>query len=266
MAGIAIAAGIGAAASVGSAVIGSSAASKASKAQAAVADRQAQIQKEMFEKQIELQEPFRQGGLAAQNRLLTLLGLEGGDVKDPAFGSFSRGFSMKDFRADPGYAFRMSEGMDALESSAAARGGLLSGTTLKGIQRFGQDLASQEYMNAYNRFYNTRNQLMNPLQAFLGQGQTATNQMGAAAQNYGRGAAEAYGNMGQARASSYVGQANAINQGLGGLSNAANQYMNYNMMQNMFNPTGVSRGTIGAINAGLPTGIDWSSPASYAGF
>lgn len=232
MSGVGLAvAGIGAAASIGSAVIGSSAASKASKAQARAAQAQIDAQKEMFEKQIELQAPFREAGLSAQNRLLTYLGLPGGE-QGADYGLYAKPFSMASFEADPGYAFRMSEGMKALENSAAARGGLLSGTTLKGIQRFGQDLASQEYTNAYNRFYNTRNQMLNPLQAFLGQGQTATNQMGAAAQNFGQGAAAAYGNMGQARASGYVGQANAIGQGLGGLSNAANQYMNYNMMQN----------------------------------
>jgi hypothetical protein len=42
--------------------------------------------------------------------------------------------------------------MKALERSAAARGNLLSGSTLKGVQRFGQDLASQEYQNAFNRY------------------------------------------------------------------------------------------------------------------
>ena len=265
MAGIAIAAGIGAAASIGSAVIGSRAASKASKVQAQTAQQGIDAQREMFNKQVELQAPFREAGLTAQNRLLTYLGLPGGE-QGADFGLYARPFSMSDFETDPGYAFRMSEGMKGIERSAAARGGLLSGATLKGIQRFGQDTASQEYQNAYNRFYNTRNQMLNPLQAFLGQGQTATNQLSNAAGNLGQGLAAGYGNLGQARASGYVGQANAIGQGVGGISNAVNQYMNYNMMQNMFNPTGVSRSTIGAINAGLPTGIDWSSPASYAGF
>lgn len=265
MAGIALAAGITAAAGIGSAVIGASAASKASKAQARAAQQQIDAQREMFEKQIELQAPFREAGLTAQNRLLTYLGLPGGEA-GPDYGLYGKPFSMADFEADPGYAFRMSEGMKALEQSAAARGGLLSGSTLKGIQRFGQDLASTEYQNAYNRFYNTRNQMLNPLQAFLGQGQTATNQLSAAAGNLGQGLAQAYGNMGQARASGYVGQANAIGQGLSGINQGINQYMNYNMMQNMFNPMGVSRSTYGAIQQGLPTGIDWSSPASYAGY
>ena len=52
---------------------------------------------------------------------------------------------------DPGYKFRLSEGMKALDRQAAARGGLISGNALKATQRYGQDLASQEFGNAYNR-------------------------------------------------------------------------------------------------------------------
>lgn len=238
MSGIAAAIGVSAVAGVAGAVMSSSAAKKAASTQAAAAQQQIDAQREMFEKQVELQEPFRQGGLAAQNRLLMLLGLPGGEAgpESAAYGRYGRTFAMSDFQADPGYAFRMSEGMKALENSAAARGGLLSGTTLKGIQRFGQDLASQEYTNAFNRYYTERQAQLNPLQAFLGQGQTATNQIGQAAQNFGQGMAQAYGNMGQARASGYVGQANAINQGISGINQGIGQYMNYNMMQNFLNP------------------------------
>ena len=52
---------------------------------------------------------------------------------------------------DPGVQFRMDEGRKALEASAAARGGLLSGGTLAALQRQGQELGSQEYGAAWNR-------------------------------------------------------------------------------------------------------------------
>jgi len=71
---------------------------------------------------------------------------------------------MADFQADPGYAFRMTEGLKALDRQAAARGGLISGAALKASQGYGQDLASQEYMNAFNRFQTNRTNLLNPLQ------------------------------------------------------------------------------------------------------
>lgn len=56
-----------------------------------------------------------------------------------------------DLQADPGYQFRLSEGLKALDRQAAARGGLISGSALKASQRYGQDMASQEYGQAYNR-------------------------------------------------------------------------------------------------------------------
>jgi len=133
---------------VASAAIGAYSSSQASKAQQRAASQATDAQTAMFERQVELQEPFREAGLKGQNRLLEYLGL-GGDVNAPGYGKYATAeFGMDKFQADPGYAFRMSEGMKALERSAAARGGLLSGANLKNTQRFGQDLASQEYQNA----------------------------------------------------------------------------------------------------------------------
>jgi hypothetical protein len=227
----------------------SRAAGKAADASAAASDRASDVQREMFERNVELQAPFREGGLAAQNRLMTLLGLappdapSGGngiagmvagavgnalrqpgvnvDRNSPDFGRYARDFGMSDFQTDPGYAFRMSEGMKGLERSAAARGGLLSGGTLKGIQRFGQDLASQEYTNAFNRYQTNRAAQLNPLQSLAGVGQTSANTLGAAGTqfantmgNIGMNQANVQGNAAMARASAY---GNTLNQ-LSGLA------------------------------------------------
>ena len=137
--------------SIGSAIIGSRASSKAAKAQAQAAQQASDVQRQMFERQVELQAPFRQAGLTAQNRFMELMGL-GEPTGGADYGRYARDFSMQDYQQDPGYAFRLSEGMKALERSAAARGGLLSGSTMKGVQRFGQNLASEEYQNAFNRY------------------------------------------------------------------------------------------------------------------
>jgi hypothetical protein len=223
------------AAILGSSVIGAGAgaygSSQAARAQKSAADRAANTQREMFERQVELQAPFREAGLTAQNRLMTLLGLEGGEAGAADYGRYARDFGMSDFQADPGYGFRMSEGMKALERSAAARGGLLSGTTLKGVQRFGQDLASQEYQNAFNRYYAARNAQLNPLQGILGQGQSSTNVLTGAAGEAGRGIGAAQMGAGAARASGYVGGVNALT---GALQSAVPNYMMYNFM----NPSG----------------------------
>lgn len=60
---------------------------------------------------------------------------------------------------DPGYQFRLNQGQRALEASAAGRGVLRTGGTLKDILGYGQSLASQEYQNVFDRAltgYNTR--------------------------------------------------------------------------------------------------------------
>jgi hypothetical protein len=226
-----IAAGVGAASSIGGGLIARSGAKKAARAQEQAAQRAEQTQREMFERQIELQEPFRQAGMTAQDQIMQLLGI-GGDAGAEGYGSMARAFGQQDFEADPGYAFRQAEGMKALERSAAARGNLLSGNTMKGIQRFGQDLASQEYGNAFNRFQVERAARLNPLQSLMGSGQSAANVMtgatGQAAQNIGQMQLGA----GQARASGYVGQANALAGALGGIGQAATSFPLYQAQLN----------------------------------
>jgi len=194
----------------GSALLGSSSSRSAASTQAAAADRAAELQNQQFNRQVELQEPFRQVGLRALNKL------EGASDYTP--------FGMDQFQQDPGYAFRLSEGMKALERGAAARGSLMSGATMKGLQRYGQDLASQEYTNAFNRYGIERERRLNPLQSLAGVGQTSTNQLAAAGQNYANAAGQAIGAAGQARASGYMGTANSLSGALG-------QYMNYNQQQ-----------------------------------
>jgi hypothetical protein len=208
-------AGFVAAAVVGSALIGSKASKSAASTQAGAAADATAAQERMFERQVELQEPFREAGLAGQNRLLQLLGL-GEDKTAKDFGKYaSAEFGMDKFTADPGYAFRMSEGMKGLERSAAARGGLLSGSALKGIQRYGQDLASQEYQNAFNRYQTARTNTLNPFQSLAGVAQSSANTLTGAAGTLGQNIGSNIIGAGNAMAAGQVGSANAIAQGVG---------------------------------------------------
>lgn len=214
---------IGGVATIGGGLIAAGGAKKAANVQAESA-REAQAANErMLERQIGLQEPFRQAGLTAQEQIMQLLGV-GGDASAADYGSLAKPFGMSDFEQDPGYAFRQSEGMKALERSAAARGQLLSGPTLKGIQRFGQESASQEYGNAFNRYQIERSARLNPLQSLMGAGQSATNVMTG---NVGQSSQNQQANIlgaGQARASGYVGQANALGGALSSIGQAASSY------------------------------------------
>lgn len=200
---------------VGSSLLGADAAGSAASTQADAANRAADLQYKQWQESVALQEPWRKAGETALNNLVPLA-------------TEYRPFGMQQFQADPGYGFRMSEGMKALERSAAARGGLLSGATLKGIQRFGQDLGSQEYMNAFNRYQTERAARLQPLQSLAGVGQTTAQQLGQAGQTMASNVGEALTSGAAARASGYVGGANALTQGLG-------TYLNYSQGQNMLN-------------------------------
>ena len=198
------------AAIIGSALLGAKASGQAANAQAEAADRAAALQAQQFERQVQLQEPWRQAGERALGKL------ESASEYTP--------FGMGQFQTDPGYAFRLSEGQKALERSAAARGGLISGNALRAAQRYGQEMGSQEYQNAFNRYQLERQARLGPLQSLAGVGQTSINQLGVAGQQYATGAGEALGAGAQARASGYMGTANV----LGG---ALNQYLNYQQNQ-----------------------------------
>lgn len=197
---------------LGGSLLGASSASKAANAQVQASREAAASQERMFNKQVELQEPWRQAGMNALSTMGT-------------------GFTGKvDLTEDPGYAFRLSEGQKALDRQAAARGGLISGAGLKAAARYGQEMGSQEYQNAFNRAL-TR---YNTTAALAGVGQTATNALTGAASNLGNAQANALTNAGNARASGYVGQANALTSGLG-------TYLNYSQNQSMMNALNANR-------------------------
>lgn len=119
------------------------------------------------------------------------------------------------FFTDPGYKFAMDQGVQAIDRSAASRGILNSGATLKALDTFGQGQASQQYGNYFAR-----------LQSLAGVGQTATGQSNQAAQNYANQASNLATQAGDARASGYMNSASAFNNGLSSVGNAVNSGIN----------------------------------------
>lgn len=302
-------------------LISSDGAKSAAGTQAAAARDATAAQERMFNRQIELQQPFRDVGLKANNRLAYLLGLDTGsaspqsresmrsqllpqftqksnkilgygesvwepvmapDIVDEAglnaeidrriasapqaapndrdYGSLMRDFSMADFEADPGYEFRKSEGMKGLENSAAARGGLLSGAALKAIQRYGQDLASQEYGNAYQRYNANQTNRYNRLAGVVNTGQGATNQVQNAASQFGQQQGSNIIGAGNAQAAGMVGSANAWNNAIG---TGTNIYQQNKMMDLIRNPRSAynsdwvtGSGRYAQFDSGNPLG-DW---------
>jgi hypothetical protein len=234
------------AAIIGSSLLGASSSRSAASTQADAARQAGDVQREIFERQVELGRPYREAGETALNKLIPLA-------------TEYTPFGMQQFQQDPGYGFRLSEGQKALERSAAARGGLMGGATGKALQRFGQEMGSQEYQNAFNRYQAERQARLNPLQSLAGVGQTAANTLGAQAGQFGANMAESLGAGAQARASGYIGAANAIGGGV-------NQYMNYsqNQAQNSLLQQALrqrggygSVGTGGGYGGGVTNFSDW---------
>jgi hypothetical protein len=200
------------AAILGAGALGAFGANRAAKTQAQAAQQGLDAQQRMYEQTRADQEPYRQAGMTALNQLI------------PLATNYQK-FGMDQFQQDPGYQFRLNEGLKALDRQAAARGGLVSGNAMKAASRYGQDYASNEYTNAFNRSLAERNAQLNPLQSLAGVGQSATNYVGTAAQNMGQAQNQSIQGIGNAQASGYVGGANALTSALG-------SYLGYNQGQN----------------------------------
>jgi hypothetical protein len=176
---------VGGVSAIGAASIASKGSQKAAQTVANSAQDANQVQMDIFNKQTELQEPWRQAGIGGLNQYAA---------------SLQPGADLSFIQNSPGYKFGMDQGVNAINSSAATRGLLNSGANLKNLNAWGQDYAGTKVA-----------EYRNPLAALAGIGQTATNQMGA----YGADYASAYGknamNAGNARASAY--QQNGANWG-----------------------------------------------------
>jgi hypothetical protein len=233
------------------------------------------FQREMYKQTREDFAPYRESGVANLNQLNTLLGL-GTNTGATDFGRFKTAdFTPADFAAnkDPGYAFRISEGLKAIDRQAAARGGLISGNALKAASGYSSDLASQEYNAAFNRFQTIRGNTLSPFQTGAAAGQSAAAMQGQANLNFGTAGANtasannaAYGQFGQGATGAYgtlgTGTYNAIGnygQGTTGVLGAYGTNVSNNLL-GAGNAT--ASGYIGQANA-INSGISGLTNAYY---
>jgi len=196
-------------------------ASKAARAQSNAAGQAADLQKQMFDKQVEMAGPYTGAGESATNRLMEYLGI-GGDKSVAGYGSLGGPFTMETFEKDPFYQYSLNKGIKDLERTAAARGGLLSGSTIRGYK----NVQGNEYENAFNRYFTNRANTLAPYQSLSGQGAQVVSNLGTAAQRYAQGAGDAYQNAGAARATGYINQANVLSNALMQGAGAYGQYGN----------------------------------------
>lgn len=211
-----------AAAIVGSAVVGGVAAVASSNASSNAAKDSAKVSQEISDESLALQaalaeqqradfEPWRVAGETALTQI----------EEGIASGAFQVG--TVDVTQDPGYEFRMSEGIEALDKSAASRGRLLSGAQDKAITDYSQNVASQEYANAYARESNEKANQYNMLSALSQGGQSSAAGQAQASSNLATQSTNTLSNLstdlsnsayatGQARAGAYTGAATSVNQ------------------------------------------------------
>lgn len=139
-------------------------------------------------------EPFMEAGYGALEELVNKVKQGPGDYKE-----------------SPGYQFQLDEGIKAVNRAAAARGASGAGGTTKDIMRYAQGLASSDYDQFLNRYY----QSLNPYLSLsnLGYGATtATNQL---TNNYMNAIAQANIERGQARSSAITGALGQLATGIG---------------------------------------------------
>lgn len=138
-----------------------------------------------------------------------------GDPTDSEYGSLTKPFDVEEFYKyqDPGYWFRLQQGTQGLQNSAAAGSGALSGAALKDLMTFNQDSASQEYTNSFNRYQTQQGNIFSRLSDIARLGQSAAAGVGSAGTQLAGNAGQAISNAGTAAGSGIVGAGNALSQG-----------------------------------------------------
>lgn len=205
------------------------AASKAAQRQTAAGQEANGILKQYLDQVRQDQAPYQQAGIEGLSALKNAE--QNGEFVPKAFnyqdpGEFQSPGNYQEqafnFQADPGYQFRLNQGVGAIQNKAAAGGALRSGATLKALMNYGQGAASDEYGNAYNRYSQDRTFGANQ---FNGNRDFAANQWngnrafgyGAATDQYNRGAGESQNRFTRlSQLAGYGQNANAANQQAGG--------------------------------------------------
>lgn len=246
----AIAAGLAAVAVAGvaSAVITSSATAAAAKDQVAAAQNQIQLQAAEFNVEQENEAPYRAAGNTALQELSAGFG---------ANGAFTKQFTANNFQGTPqyaGYQFQQDQGNKAITAGAAATGQSLNPGTLKALSAYNQGLAATDYQSWYNsaeqQWQNGQNEQIGGLQSLAGLGLSATNQTNQAGQTATASEVASLGAIGNAQAAGSLGTAQGINQGLGSISGAVNNYGMSQYYNSLFNSNSIGNLSTPDLSAG----------------
>ncbi|MFM0501875.1 hypothetical protein [Paraburkholderia caffeinilytica] len=245
-----IAAGVGA---IGGAIISSNGAKSAADTQANAANSAAQTQWNEFQAIEGNEQPYMNLGDAAITPLLQAMGYKvtgnangttgangaNGTTNPLSISVNPNSILQQQFTAPtlaqvqqtPGYQFTLQQGEQAVNNSAAARGGLLSGATLKDLMAYGQGLASttyqQDYTNALNTYrtnYNAASNNVNRLSGLTTLGQNAATNVGNQGLQTAANAGQLTTSAANASAAGTVASSNAASGALSSLGNTGSTY------------------------------------------
>lgn len=202
---------IGAGAGLLGAKMSADAAKSAAQTQASAADRAAANERAMYEQSREDLAPYRETGYTALKDIEKMKPFLTSQFGPEQFGQY----------LDPSMAFRQRIGTQATERLANVGGGAISGNTLRSLADYGQNLASTEYGNAFNRFQTERGNIYNTLANIAGMGQGAVNTGVTAGQNFAAGQTGLITGQAAALAAGNVGAANAYSGAAGNIGNMA---------------------------------------------
>ena len=208
---------IGAGGSLLGGYLSGQAAKQGAQTQADAMRESAAIQKAMFDTQNEQQAPYRESGYSALKDIAAMKPY------------LTHQFGQEDFQAgiDPSYNFRLQQGNLATTNLKNQVGGLIGGNALQGLTDYGQNLASTEFGNAFNRYQTQRTGIYNTLAGIAGLGQTSLGQTGQLASNTAQGVGNAIAGAGTAAGAGQVAMGNALG---GGIQGAGNSYMLSNLL------------------------------------
>lgn len=138
-----------------------------------------------------------------------------GDSQDDQYGDFTKPFGVEEFYnyADPGYAFQLQQGNQALQNSAAAGSGAMSGAALKDLMSYNQQYAGSSYNDAFNRYQTQQGNIFSRLSSLAQLGQNAAAGVGAQGTQLAGQAGQSLQAGGAAAGAGLVGAGNALGQG-----------------------------------------------------
>lgn len=188
----------------------------------------ADLQNNQFEQTRQDMEPWREVGQGALYQLR--------DMTQPG-GALMQRYTGAELSSDPGFQFGLEQGRNAIDQSAASRGVLFSGKTLRDLMQFGTDYGGTKFNEGFQRDMSNKQFQQGALSGLSGTGQATSVAGGQMGMQNAQSISDLLTSGAAARAAGTVGAANALSSGI---SNAGNTYMQMSMLDRIMGPRGAA--------------------------